>query len=129
MLTRYFITWGFVLGLMVLFAPACVARVDSAEPEEETTAEASQKDDAPIDVTARFTCERLDVVECMIRCADQGTACRPRRKHPKKAAAGDGDLYACRTSPPRSCDYRYANGDRCFFYKSPDYNWCVYSGG
>jgi len=125
--TRHFVAWGFLLGLVALLVPACAVTVDNAESEaEEATAQVWQKIEAPIDVTARFMCKGLDAVECMIRCADQGTACKPRQKHPKKAGAGDGDLYACRTSPPRSCDYRYANGDRCFFFKNPDYNWCVY---
>ena len=128
--TRYIAVWVPVFGLLALLAPACVATMDSAEPEEdERAAEARQKDDAPIDVTARFMCKGLDVVECMIKCAQKGTACTPRQKHPKNAAAGNGDLFACRTSPPRSCEYRYANGDRCFFFKNPDYTWCLHTGG
>ena len=119
MLARYILAWGVVFGLVALLVPACAASIDSAAPEEARTAEAQQKDEAPIDVTKRFMCKGLDIVECMIRCADQGTACKPRRKHPYKAAAGYGDLYACRTEAPRSCDYRYANGGRCSSTRSP----------
>jgi hypothetical protein len=127
---RHFIAWGFVLGLLELILPACAVSVDSAaRDEDEATADAQQEDEAPIDVTARFLCKGLDVVECMIRCADQGTPCRARRKHPKNTAAGGGDLYACRTSAPRSCDYQYANGDRCYFYQKPDFFLCRHNHG
>ena len=105
--TRHFVAWGFLLGLGALFIPACAVAVDNAESEaEEVTMQVQKKDEAPIDVTARFMCKGLNVVECMIRCADQGTACKPTQKHPKKPGAGYGDLYACRTSAPRSSSRR-----------------------
>lgn len=110
---RRFVAWGFVLGLIALLVPACAVTVDSADTEQEVTAETQQSAvEDPIDVSARLICERLDVVECMIECGKAGTPCRARREHPKNDAAGEGDLYACRTSYPRSCDYRYSNGDR-----------------
>jgi hypothetical protein len=65
----------------------------------------------------------------MIKCAEEGTACRPRREHPHNPSAGKGDLYACRTSSQRSCDYRYANGDRCFFFTSPNMVRYLHHGG
>ena len=125
---RYIGAWGFVVGLVALLAPACTAAMDSTAPENARTAEV-QEADAPIDLTKRFVCKGLDIVDCMMRCGQEGTACTPRRKHPHNAAAGDGDLYACRTSWPKSCDYRFANGDRCFFFQKPEMIRCLHTGG
>lgn len=129
--TRYIAVWVPVFSLLAVLAPACAATVDSTEPEEEErSAETHQSaDEAPIDITKRFMCKRLDVVDCMIRCAIEGTACTPRRKHPKNDSIGSGDLYACRTDSPKSCDYRYANGDRCYFYQKPDFFLCRHNHG
>ncbi len=126
---RYIAAWVPVLGLLALLAPACVVTVDSAAPEEVLAETQQSAVEDPIDVTARFMCTGLDVVECMIKCADAGTPCRPRREHPKNDAAGKGDLYACRTSYPRSCDYQYSNGDRCYFFQKPDYFLCRHNHG
>jgi hypothetical protein len=125
---RHFIAWGFVLGLVAFLVPACAATVDSAASEE-ATSEAQQEDEAPIDLTKRIICTGRDVVECMIMCAQEGTPCTAQRKHPKNAALGKGDLYACRTAYPRSCDYRYTNGDRCYFYQKPDFFLCRHNHG
>jgi hypothetical protein len=98
--------------------------------EEERTSEAHQStDEAPIDITKRFMCTGLNVVDCMMRCAIEGTPCTPRRAHPHNPSIGSGDLYACRTDDPRSCDYRYSNGDRCYFYKNPDRALCRHNHG
>lgn len=120
-----------VFGLLALLVPACAATVGRPElEEEEPTAETHQgANEAPIDITKRFMCTRLDVVDCMIRCAIEGTACTPRHKHPYNPSSGSGDLYACRTDDPRSCDYRYSNGDRCYFYKNPDRILCRHNHG
>lgn len=127
---RHFIAWGFVFGLVPLLVSACAATVDGAEPEQEISAETQQSIvEDPIDVTARFMCKGLDVVECMIECGKAGTPCTPQIKHPKDASLGRGDLYACRTSYPRSCDYRYSNGDRCYFMQKPDYFLCRHNHG
>lgn len=122
---RHLVTAALLLGMLTIVAPACVVA-----PEEDIADDTEALADSdPIDVTARFMCKGLNVVECMIRCADQGTACRPQRQHPHNASAGKGDLYACRTSAPRSCDYLYSNGDRCFFFTSPPMVRCLQRGG
>jgi len=122
---RHLVTAALLLGLVSILASACIVA-----PQEDIAADAEALADSdPVDVTARFMCKGLGVVECMIQCAQQGTPCRPRREHPHNASAGKGDLYACRTSAPRSCDYLYSNGDRCFFFTDPTMVRCLHRGG
>lgn len=52
-------------------------------------------------------------------------ACFTRVEHPNKPDVGIGDLYACRTTTPRSCDYKLANGETCVFFKHPNTVLCV----
>ena len=122
---HHFVASGFALGMLALLVPACAASVDTVPEESEKIAStADAVNEPPIDVTARIVCKGLNVVQCMIRCSDAGTACFKQRIHPHNPAVGNGDLFACRTSTPRSCDYRYPNGDLCYFFKSPAYEWC-----
>jgi hypothetical protein len=78
-----------------------------------------------------ITCKGLDVVDCMMKCAEAGAACTPRRKHPNKPEAGPGDLYRCKNGyPTHTCSYLYSNGDECIFFAPFGMiPWCVYVGG
>lgn len=112
------------LGALAVLGPACSATTDDPVSPEDVTEDAEAIDyPDPIDVTARIVCKRPGI-DCMMVCANAGTSCAGRRPHPKSPGVGSGDLYACRTSAPLSCDYRYANGDRCYFYQAPSFVLC-----
>jgi hypothetical protein len=77
-------------------------------------------------------CRGLDVVECMIKCAQEGAPCTPRERHPYKAEGGWGDLYMCKNGvPSQVCSYYYSSGDECAFFKAfgRKVPICVYVGG
>jgi hypothetical protein len=72
----------------------------------------------------------LDVVECMIRCAEAGIPCTPRLAHPRKVDAGEGDLFRCgQLGSRKSCTYSYSNGDACAVISGLPWIPCIYTGG
>ena len=72
----------------------------------------------------------LDVVECMIQCAQAGYPCTPQLRHPKKVDGGVGDLMGCGDLLSRkTCIYDYANGDRCYVLENYPWIPCSYPGG
>jgi hypothetical protein len=72
----------------------------------------------------------LDVVECMIQCAQAGFPCTPKLRHPRKVDAGYGDLIGCGEALSRkTCVYEYTNGDRCYVADGLPWIPCSYPGG
>ncbi len=124
---RHVVAGGFTLGTLALLVPACATLEETIPGEDEIASATDAIDEPPIDVTARIVCKGLGAVACMIKCSYAGTACFKQRIHPHNPAVGNGNLFACRTSTPRSCDYRYPNGDLCYFFKTPAYEWCRHS--
>ncbi len=60
---RHLVTAALLLGMLTIVAPACVVA-----PEEDIADDAEALADSdPIDVTARFVCKGLDVVECRFK--------------------------------------------------------------
>ena len=103
---------------------------NAPEKEDEPTPPAEGGD--PADTWIDCKKLRLDPVECMIRCGQVGTACRPSREHPLKPDGGYGDLFSCKNGWPTSqCSYIYPNGDTCIFFAAlgHPFPFCVYTGG
>ncbi len=115
---RYLVALTIAAIPLSLLVPACVVPADDVESVEQV----AEVDDAS---SSRFDCRGLNPVDCMMRCAQMGTACRAARPHPTNGAVGSGDLFACRTALLKSCDYRYSNGDRCSFFKPFDQALCL----
>lgn len=70
-------------------------------------------------------------VDCMIRCGQEGVACRSHREHPFKPELGMGPLWkCCGCQGKQQCKYIYTNGDQCTTFPG---GWmkplCVYIGG
>ncbi len=80
--------------------------------------------DGPIEPAKRIICSG-GAEACVKQCHYASIACFTRVEHPSKPDVGIGDLYACRTATPRSCDYRFANGETCVFFKHPNTVLCV----
>lgn len=90
-------------GALAILVPACVGTVDGLDPSAEENA-VSQEGlrDGPIEPAKRIICSGgAD------QCHYAGVACFTRVEHPNKPDVGIGDLHACRTTTPRSCDYRF----------------------
>jgi hypothetical protein len=110
------------LGSLAVLAPACL----SALPEiaEEDAAMEDELRDGPVEPTKRIICSG-GPDDCVKQCHYSGVACLTRVEHPYKPDVGIGGLYACRTTVPRACEYRYSNGATCIFFKRPNTVLCL----
>ena len=80
--------------------------------DEENAVAAPPKDlrDGPIEETKRIICSG-GPEGCVKQCHYSGVACFPRVEHPYKPEVGTGDLFACRTTGHKSCEFKPpANG-------------------
>ena len=109
-------------GSLAVLAPACVG-VASEVAEEEAAEDAALRD-GPVEPMKRIVC-RGGPDECVKQCHYAGVACFTRVEHPYRPEVGIGGLYACRTTAPKSCDYKFPNGETCVFFKHPNKVFCI----
>lgn len=122
---RHVLVGSLALGALATLVTACVGTVEGHDPSaEEDAVSQDGLRDGPIEPAKRIICSG-DADACVRQCHYAGVACLTRVEHPSKPDVGIGDLYACRTTTPRSCDYKFANGETCAFFKHPNTVLCV----
>lgn len=104
-------------GSLAVLVPACVSAVP--ELAEEDGATKDELRDGPVEPTKRIICGG-GPDECVKQCHYAGVACFTRVEHPYRREVGIGGLHACRTTVPKSCEYKFPNGETCRFFKRPN---------
>lgn len=110
--------WILVLLTCALLGPGCAGLAESSATDEEDATSEDGLRDGPVESTKRIVC-RGSTDDCVKQCHYAGVACFTRIEHPYKPEVGTGDLFACRTTDNKSCEYKYPNGEVCRFFKHP----------
>ncbi|MFS8065981.1 MAG: hypothetical protein ACMG6S_06385 [Byssovorax sp.] len=111
-------------GSLAVLVPACAGVAPEVMEEDDAAQEELRDGPREVEPSKRIVCGGGGPEACMKQCHYAGTACFTRVEHPHRPEVGIGDLYACRVTMPKSCDYRFPSGETCTFFKHPNRVFC-----